>query len=145
MNKYNILKEYETNLMYIMDYLGNGETDNIQLNKLGVYLFGDKFIGVFSSDKIPKLNNNEMAIINTDPSKKPGIHWTALYKYKNKTYIYDTFDRNYKKLSKNWINKKWINANRDRDESYKEENCGSRCMSFLISFQKHGPKIINII
>ena len=100
-NKYTILKKYETNLMHIVDLLGNGETDNLQLNKLGIYLFRDKkFIGVFTSDKIMKLKNNEMCIVNTDPTNKTGQHWCALYVYKDKIYFYDTFDRNYKKLSK---------------------------------------------
>ena len=39
MSQYNILKEYEINLMNIMNILGSGETDNIQLTKLGKSLF----------------------------------------------------------------------------------------------------------
>ena len=144
-DKFKILKEYETNLMHVIDLLGDGETNNLQLNKLGKHLFGNRFIGVFTSDKIIKLKNNEMCIVNTDPSNKKGLHWTALCVYKDKVYFYDTFNRNYKKLSKNWLNKKWINANKDRDESYKEANCGQKSICWLISFQKHGPKIINII
>ena len=60
-------------------------------------------------------------------------------------HIYDTFDRDYKKLSNNWKNKKWIDANKNRDQSYLASDCGQRSICFLISFQKHGPKIINII
>ena len=42
MSKYQILKEYETNLMNIIDILGDGSTDNIELNKFGEYLFNKK-------------------------------------------------------------------------------------------------------
>ena len=62
-DKNKILKEYERNLMYIMDLLGSGITDNIQLDKLGKYLFGDKFIGTYSSDELPKNIKNENCFI----------------------------------------------------------------------------------
>ena len=76
MNKYKILKEYELNLTNLMDLLGNGSTDNIELNKIGKYLFGDLFIGVYSANKMPTLKNDQMCIINTDDKK--GVHWIAL-------------------------------------------------------------------
>ena len=85
-----------------------------------------------------------MCIINTDDKK--GIHWIACYKYNNKTYVYDSFDRDVKTLSKHWKNKhNWINANKDRDQSYDESNCGQRSMAFLTSFNKYKTKVINII
>ena len=99
-DKYKILKEYEITLMHIIDLLGDGETNNLQLNKLGKlgkHLFGDRFIGVFTSDKIMQLKSNEMCIANTDPSNIKGVHWCALCVYKDNIYIYDTFDRNYKR------------------------------------------------
>ena len=146
MNKYNILKEYETNLMYIMDLLGSGVTDNIQLDKLGKYLFGNKFIGTYSSDKIPKnIKNENCLILNNQSSKQKGEHFIAVYKRDNKLYGYDTFNRPIKNLSKFWKNKHIINANNDRDQGFSEENCGSRSMAWLISFQKWGTSIINII
>ena len=43
MSKYKILKEYEVNLMNIIDILGDGSTDNIQLNKLGFFYFAKGF------------------------------------------------------------------------------------------------------
>ena len=144
MNKYIIFKEYETNLTYLMDILGSSTTDNITLNKIGKYLLGNLFIGVFPSDEMPVLKENEMCIINTD--NKKGVHWVACYKYRNMIYCYDSFDRNVKTLSQFWSkNKNWVNANKDRDQSYTEENCGSRCVAWLISINKHKTKVINII
>lgn len=144
MNKYKILKEYEQNLMYLQDVLGSGTTNNIELSNLCSYLFGDNFKGVYPSNKEMRLKNNEICIINTDD--KQGVHWIACYKYKNKTYVYDSFDRDVKTLSKYWKNKhNWINANSDRDQSYNEFNCGQKSIAWLISFQKYKTKIIHVI
>ena len=142
--KYNILKEYEQNLMRIMDILGTDSTDNIELNKLGEYLFADIFVGVFPSNEMPALKNNQMCIVNTDD--KAGVHWIACYKYNGKTYVYDSFDRDVKTLSKYWKTKNnWVNANKDRDQAYSENSCGQRSICWLISFQKYKTKIINVI
>ena len=142
--KYKILKQFESNLILIMDILGSKSTDNIQLSSLGNALFDKKFKGVFTSDQIPTLKNSEMCIVNTDDSSKSGTHWVALYKYTNKTYFYDSFDREAKSLSK-FFDKKWINANTGRDQSYSSETCGQISMCWLISFHKYKMKVINII
>ena len=144
--EYRILKEYEENLMLIMDNLGSSTTDNQQLDKLGKYLFNGSFVGVYSSNEMPLLKNNQMCIVNTDPSYKSGTHWIACYKYNGKTYCYDSFDRDIKSLSKYWKNKhNWINANKDRDEAYSENTCGQRSMSFLMTFEIHKTSCLGII
>ena len=144
MNKYNILKEFETNRMLLEDILGSDATDNIELTKVGMYLFGDRFKGAYPSDKMPVLKNNEMCIINTD--NKKGEHWVACYRYNNKTYTYDSFDRDVKELSKYWKNKNnWVNANKDRDQSFSSSICGVLSLGWLISFDKYKTKVIDII
>jgi hypothetical protein len=148
MTKYEILKHYEKNLTYIENIIGNSTTTNIDLNKFGKYLFGNKYLGTFSSNDYPKIvKNNECFIINTDPNYKSGMHWCSVFKYKNNFYVYDTFDRNIHSLSKFWKNNKnWISANKDVDQSFNEENCGERSLCWLISAYKYTPKkIMNII
>jgi hypothetical protein len=148
MTKYEILKHYEQNLTHIEDIIGASETSNTTLDKLGWYLFGSQYLGTFSSNDYPKrVKNNDCFIVNTDPNYKSGIHWCSVFKYKNKFYVYDTFDRNVHKLSKFWKNKKnWVSANKDVDQSVSEENCGERSMAWLISASKYTPKkIMNII
>ena len=147
-DKYKILKEFETNLMYLQDILTVNSTDNYQLQSLGSYLFnsGKKkpFMGVFPADKMPLLKNNEMCIVNTDD--KSGIHWVGCYKYNNKTYCYDSFDRDCRSLSPHWKNKhNWVNANNDRDQSYSAKTCGPYSVAWLMSFNIHTTKIISII
>ena len=146
--KYKILKEYEKLLMKAEDILGNGSTTNMQLEILGKFLFKEKFLGVYSANTFPHMLNNEMLIINTDPSTKSGTHWISVFKYKNKYYCYDTFNRDIKTLFSPYLkNKKNIvNANIDRDESFSEDNCGQRAICWLILANKYGPNIImNII
>ena len=146
MSKYQILKEYEQNLMKIEDILGDGITNNIQLDSLGHYLFGKKYLGTFSSDTYPKrIKNGDMFIVNNKSSKQKGEHFIAIHKYRNKTYAYDTFNRDVHSLSNYWRHKSWISANTNRDQSFNEKNCGSRSMAWLISFDKYHEKIIGVI
>ena len=153
MNKYRILDEYNKNLILINDILNkSGVTNNIELNKLGKLLFGDLFIGVYSADKFPKyIRNNEMFIINNKSSKSKGEHWISFIKssknkdHKSRLYAYDSFNRDVHTLSPFFKNKKFINANTNRDQSFAEEMCGQRAMAYLISFYNHGDKIMSII
>ena len=70
MSKYKILKEYDQTLMRIEDILGSGVTNNLQLTNLGYQLFGNNYIGTWSSDQMPKyIKENQCFILNTDSSK----------------------------------------------------------------------------
>ncbi len=153
MSKYIILKEYEENLMYIDDVLKKaGTTNNIELSRLGKGIFGELFLGVFSADKFPKyIRDGQMFIINNKSSKQQGQHWLSFIKssknrdHKPKLYAYDSFNRDIHKLSPYFRNKRFINANSGRDESFAERDCGQRAMSWILSFNKHGDKVINVI
>ena len=100
MHKYHILKEYNDCLIRIEDVLGDKLTTNFQLFKLGKMLFGDKFKNVYTSDDNIRLKNNECCTVNTDLSKQAGLHWCGLYKYKNLYFVFDSFGRDIKKISK---------------------------------------------
>ena len=103
MSKFEILKEYEDNLMLIEDILGAGVTNNIQLDKVGTYLFDGDYLGTFSSDHFPKhILNEQCFIINNKSSKSKGEHWTAVYKRNGKVYGYDSFNRSIHNMSKFW-------------------------------------------
>ena len=145
MGKYEILKSFDNTLMQIEDILGDKTTNNLQLFKLGKMLFGDRFVNVFCSDDNITLKNNEMCVINTDPHNKPGLHWLALYKYRNVYYVFDSFGRDVKTLSKYFKYKKWCNIEFNRIESYKSSSCGELCLTWLLIFDKYKLKIINVI
>ena len=151
--KFKILEEHNKNLMYIDDILNKSTvTNNLELNKTGILLFSELFIGVFSSNQFPKyIKNNQMFIINNKSSKSTGEHWIAFIKSsKNKDrkpslYAYDSFSRDVHSLSPYFKNRKFINANTNRDQSMVESDCGQRAMAYLISFYKHGDKVMSII
>ena len=156
MAKLTILQEYNKNLMYIYDYLYKStSTNNIELNNLCKELFGDaNFLGVRSADEFPKyIQNGQMFIINNKSSKSKtnGEHWIAFIKsdknkdHKPRLYGYDSYNRDIHKLNPFFRHKRFVNANSNRDESFFEENCGERAVSWLISFAKHGDKVIKII
>ena len=153
MSKYKILEEYNKNLMYIDDILQNSSTTtNIELNRLGKSIFGDAFLGVFTAEKFPRyIRDGQMFIINTKSSKSDGEHWLSFIKssknkdHKSRLYGYDTFNRDIHKLSPYFRNKRFINANTNRDESYFEKDCGQRSLCFLISFFSRGDRVIGTI
>ena len=63
MTKFQIPKEYETDLINIMNLIGSGVTNNIQLDKLGSILFGKQYLGTFSSDQFPKYIKNKKNVL----------------------------------------------------------------------------------
>ena len=153
MSKYKILEDYNKNLMYIYDILRNSSsTTNIELNRLGKSIFGDLFLGVFTSNEFPKyIRDGQLFIINNRSSKSSGEHWISFIKssknkdHKTRLYGYDTFNRDIHKLNYFFRKKKFINANTNRDQSFSELNCGERSLCWLVSFYKHGDKVIDII
>ena len=149
MSKYQILKSYEKILMLIEDISGSDETTNIQLDILGKHLFGsNKYVGTFSSDDFSKnIKRGQCFIMNNKNSRSRGEHFIAIYKDKDngKLYGYDSFNRPIKSLSKDWIHKNIIDANTDRDQSFEEFSCGPRSLSWLVCFERFGPKIAGII
>ena len=145
-DKYEILKTFEDSLMHVEDVLGSKSTNNNQIYKIGHKLFGNNFIGCFSSDQFPKIILNEHCfILNNKSSRSNGEHWVGFYKYNNKLYSYDTFSRPVNKLSRYWKNKHIINANHNRSQSYLEYSCGQRCLAWLICFQRYKLKCIGVI
>ena len=148
MSKYEILKSYEQFLVYVQDIFGDRVTNNVQLDNLCYKLFGSDYLGTYSSNMFPKyIKRGQVFILNTQSSRKSGEHWVAFAKLNNGTLIYyDSYARNKSELSKYWKNRKMVNANKtDRDQSYKSEECGSRCIAFLILVKRFGEKAINIV
>ena len=148
--KYNILRDFDDYLIRIQDILSDKVTTNVQLYRLGKKLFGDRFKNVYTSDDNIRLSNNQCCIVNTDSSRQAGSHWVALYRYKSSIngdhyYVFDSFGRDIKTLSKYFRFRKWINVEHIRRESYKQSNCGQLSMSYLLIFDKYKTKCIGVI
>jgi hypothetical protein len=110
-----------------------------------------KFKGVFPSDKIPKLNDlTPYCILNLDKSTESGSHWIALAKLENSNdcVIYDSFGRDYKEIIPNLNlsgNGRIINSDLDQEQEISETDCGARCLSFLLVFDRHGSEMAKLI
>jgi hypothetical protein len=139
-----IEKVYLNNLKDIQNnYTKNsGVTYLDQLDQIGRKIFGNKFRGVFPSDKIPKLNGiKRYCILNLDKSDEPGSHWVALAKLQDgETIFYDSFGRCHTKIIPNLNlsgNGRIINSEKDREQTTVEENCGQRCLAFLMIVDRY--------
>lgn len=125
---------YKTKVTYVEKKLKtNKVTNNIQLHKLSKQLFKTRFKGVYPFDKIPKLKQNQSCIFNLDKHTEPGSHWCALYKSPTNYLVYDSFSRKVLK------GKKYLNSDlSDKEQKVSEDNCGQRCIAWLMILYKHG-------
>ena len=142
-------REKYCNLIYttilkdiITPIAGNNTTYLSELLEIGKKLLGDKFKGVYPSDKIPKLNElSPYAILNLDTSREKGSHWVAIAKKDNNTYLYDSFGRRDTQIIPNLRfsgNGKIINTDDDQEQKVTEYDCGARCIAWLVFFDKWG-------
>jgi len=124
--------------------LGDKTTYLEQLNGAGKKILGIRYKGTFPSDKIPKLNDlSPYCILNLDKSTEPGSHWVALAKHGNDSILYDSFARHHKQIIPSLRysgNGRIIQPDDDVEQTIKETNCGSRCITFLKFFDKYGAK-----
>ena len=98
MNKAEIVYNYYLNLLEKV--LGKGETYGDDLDNVGKKLFENKWRGVYPSDRVPKLKDGDMAIVNLDKHDEPGSHWIAVALRKNNLLVYDSFGRSTSRILK---------------------------------------------
>ena len=126
--------------------LGDGVTDSVQLDDIGGALFDGRWMGAHSSEYAKSFLNHAprdaRAIVNTDPSHKPGEHWVALAKdAQGRAYIYDSFGRRPGEMSKQWTGGAFdalVDAEDDAEQDLAEKNCGQRCIAFLVACDRYG-------
>lgn len=127
----------------ILKLLGKDALMDIQLTKVGKKLFGHKYLGTFSQDKVP-MNHLGYCIANVDTTGQAGSHWVSLVFTPHHCYIYDSFGR----LSKNLLpilfeklrHKKIIQVDSDpKPEQFGNTAiCGQLALSFLLTVEKYG-------
>lgn len=121
--------------------LGNGATNLGELDNLCKKLFGSKFAGISTSDKLIDLDfNKPYCIYNLDTSKESGSHWIAVVLYEHKKIIiYDSFGRYSEDIIPNLTNNyDSIDTDHDAEQKTKEYNCGQRCVAFLLLYDRYG-------
>ena len=104
-----------------------------QLVKIGRKLLGNKFIGVFPLDKLPKYLKNGAYIINTQSSNLPGEHWLAFVIKQHAIEVFDSFGYYYPTLLVNKLQrlKRNISYNRRQYQLHNETTCGQFCIVWL--------------
>ena len=151
------MKKYNAILKRVERLIGNKTTFLSQLGNTGKQLLGDKFKGVYPSDKIPKLTlKTPYCILNLDKSNESGSHWISVtldthghtssvsgVKGARPLVVYDSFGRTnthiIPSLSKSG-NGLLIDTDKDAEQDILELNCGQRSLAFLIFFDKYGCK-----
>ncbi len=152
LNEENIQKDYENIKDYMCSILGDNLTFSKDLERLGKQLYGIKFKGVFSSDKIPRVNEiSPYAIINLDNSSEPGSHWVAIAydSDENSVYMYDSYGRKSTKILPS-LHRFYgagivVDSDSDAEQRMKENNCGQRSLAWLMVFDKNGSQKAKLI
>ena len=122
--------------------VGTGTTTTTALLKAAKELLGRNFTGVYPSDKVP--HNFKSVIANLDSSKQGGSHWIAIAKKKKGNYlVYDSFGRPTRKIIR--LKHATQDADYDAEQADHEENCGARCIAWLLVFYNHGEKAAQLI
>ena len=139
------MKLYKKLLKLVIKVIGHDDiTTNWDLQKCCDLFFKDTdwhFLGVFPSDKIPKIvKSNQILICNADDSTMSGSHWMAM----THDLFYDSFGRTkHKMLPGNTNNTK--NTELDAEQKEHENSCGQRSIAWLLLycyFGKHHAKLI---
>lgn len=135
-----VRRKYNTYVKFFEKILKtNGPTLNTELQKLGKHYFGARnFKGVYSKDKRPSkssMRGHQSYIFNLDNHNEPGSHWCSYYMSEDGTpCVYDSFGR----VVLKGIDKRVRNSNRRAEQSKNEENCGQRCLAWLLCVYKLG-------
>jgi hypothetical protein len=133
--------------------IGHDHTTYLQEIEMGgKTLFGNKYVGTFTSDKFPKLTDNKpYCIINVDTSNQTGSHWVGVCKYKgeDKYLFFDSFGRKSVSLISNVVKylgkNKIIDTNYDKDQLIKQTDCGQRCLGFLVLCELFGTNVSKLL
>ena len=123
-------------VMYIASTLPRNQHEGTDGNDLDVFCrehFPHQFKGVFAADTHPTDMSSGFFIINTDPFKLPGEHWTAVAD----GLFYDSFDRKSTKLFPEVL-LKGTGKNRNTVQRATESNCGERCLAFFVCYNEFG-------
>ena len=64
----------------------------LQQNINRILLLNFRYLGSFPSDYLPTLDNDTIAVINTQPSNMPGEHWIMIANLRNELFLQTLLD-----------------------------------------------------
>ena len=132
----------------------NQITDSKQLTDLGKTIFGKTFLGAHARDAFPftHMKPGDKGVINTHDTNMPGEHWVAVargVKHTAKVYVYDSFGRRHlikpshiKPLPRGT---RLVPVDDDKEQKDAENNCGQRCLAWLMVFDQCGEEIADLL
>lgn len=118
--------------------VSNDTTLGSDLSRFAKKSFGNKFHGVYMRDEIPTDFNasRPYGIINLDRSTNPrqGSHWIAVaFQKPRELLVYDSFGALHKTPNElTRIYGKSRGTEPDREQELDEQNCGARCIAWLL-------------
>ena len=132
-------------LKMVESFLGNQESDGEMLQEAGVYLFEDRFNGVRAKDQLNDLEDG-FYIANLDNSNQGGSHWVALAVEPDAIFYFDSFARpNAKTLQLSDPNRIIVQeADPDVLQPNKSDDCGQRCLAWLILYSNSPRSALSI-
>ena len=79
-------------------------------------------------------------IANTDDSKSGGEHWVAIvYRNKKEIIVYDSYGRETDDIMDlSYKNKETIETDMDAEQKINTNECGQRCLAWLIYYEIFG-------
>lgn len=124
---------YKVILRIVEMKMGNDFTMNTQLDEYMKDCNYEGYLGAFPRtlglEIVDDLKIGECLIINTKDA--PGEHWCALYMFPSgNTIFYDSFGRTFEELFRQ--DDGIGNTEDDREQELIEQNCGQRCIAWLL-------------
>jgi hypothetical protein len=140
-----IKHKYISILSLLRKEYGLKEKSTNELDEIMGQLMKKGYIGTLASDLYPlNKKGKSYCIMNTDGHKKSGTHWLAIYRDKNKVYVYDSFARNINRLIPDFCNRmlsngfELIQVNKKLDQGNNQEDCGLRSAVWLLCVAHDG-------
>ena len=138
-------KVFNDNLKIAHDILGKSVTLTSQLDKAGKTFFKNRYIGTFAADEIPDNficdDNYQYMIVNNETRDHGGEHWVAVANTSGVLHVFDSFGRPTKDLIPSLYAMGTVkDSDYDKDQKETQEDCGSRCIAWLMLFDKYGAE-----
>jgi len=126
---------YQELLNEVQSELGNGSTSKKQLEAYISEIWdGNDFDGIHAPDDWGINMKKPYSIINTQGA--PGEHWMACYMIsKNNPLFYDSFGRS---IISGWTGQRLLTTEEDAEQDISEDNCGQRCVAWLLLVKEMG-------
>ena len=110
----------------------DGTTHNVELNRVGRKMIGQKFIGVFASDAYPKFDGRESyCIVDLSKTNTNGTHWVARMCKRNTILWYDSFARKISSLIPTSHGEDTSLVASSMDQEVEQMDCGQRSLAAL--------------